>query len=170
MAIQNRTKSQANSVWLFDFLKLYWYVIIGVILGYPLILKLYKKLQQTGQESDQLNYENDLKIAVANPLTKEIELTKITPRKEVHDIAESLAVWLGTDKATKDADWNWFLIDWSAMFENEKETINELLKVKQATTVPLVVACYYVITRRDLKTDLKKYLSTSDLKKVPLFS
>lgn len=50
-------------------------------------------------------------------------------------------------------------------FENEKETINELLKVKQVTTVPLVIGCYYVITRRDLKADLKKYLSTSDLKK-----
>ena len=55
-------------------------------------------------------------------------------------------------------------------FENEKETINELLKVKQVTTVPLVIRCYYVITRRDLKADLKKYLSTSDFKKVPLFN
>jgi hypothetical protein len=168
--IINRTKSQANTVWLFDFLQKYWLVILGVIVCYPLLKKWYDKFTQDAEEKALEDAEKDLKIAVSNPMTKEIELNKITPRKEVHDIAESLAVWLGTNKQTKDASWYTWITEPMSNFENEKETINELLKVKQVTTVPLVIGCYYVITRRDLKADLKKYLSTSDLKKVPLFN
>ncbi|MFH7010288.1 hypothetical protein ACHRV5_00365 [Flavobacterium sp. FlaQc-52] len=167
--ITNRTKSQANTVWLFDFLQKYWIIIVGIILCYPLLKKWYEKFTQDAEEKALENAEKDLKIAVSNPVTREIELAKITPRKEVHNIAESLAVWLGTDKQTKEDYWSWFTHPFSN-FENEKETINQLLKVKQIETVPLVVRCYYVITRRDLKADLKKYLSNSDLKKVPLFN
>lgn len=166
----NRTKSQANTVWLFDFLQKYWILITGIIVFYPLLKKWYDKFTQDADERELEKAERDLKIAVSNPMTKEIELNKITPRKEVHDIAESLAVWLGTNKQTKDAPWYTWITEPFSNFENENETINELLKVKQASTVPLVIGCYYVITRRDLKADVKKYLSTSDLKKVPLFS
>lgn len=168
--LTNRTKSQANTVWLFDFLQKYWIIITGIIVFYPLLKKWYDKFTQDAQEKELENAEKDLKIAVSNPVTKEIELNKITPRKEVHNIAESLAVWLGTNKQTKDAPWYTWITEPFSNFENEKETINELLKVKQASTVPLVIGCYYVITRRDLKADLKKYLSTSDLKKAPLFN
>jgi hypothetical protein len=168
--LTSRTKSQANTVWLFDFLQKYWILITGIILFYPLLKKWYDKFTQDAEEKELENAENDLRIAVSNPMTKEVELTKITPRKEVHDIAESLAVWLGTNKQTKDAPWYTWVTEPFSNFENEKETINELLKVKQVNTVPLVIGCYYVITRRDLKADLKKYLSTSDLRKVPLFN
>ncbi|MCV9934392.1 hypothetical protein OIU80_19100 [Flavobacterium sp. LS1R47] len=168
--ITNRTKSQADTVWLFDFLQKYWIIITGIILCYPLLKKWYEKFTQDAQERQLEMAENDLKIAMANPITKEIELTKITPRKDVHNIAESLAVWLGTNKQTKDAPWYTWITEPMSNFENERETINELLKVKNPTTVPLVIGCYYVITRRNLKADLKKYLSTSDLKKAPLFN
>lgn len=168
--ITNRTKSQANTVWLFDFLQQYWILITGIIVFYPLLKKWYEKFTQDAEQRELENAENDLRIAVSNPMTKELELNKITSRKEVHDIAESLAVWMGTNKQTKDAPWYTWITEPFSNFENEKETINELLKVKQYTTVPLVIACYYVITRRDLKADLKKYLSTSELKKVPLFN
>ncbi|MBZ4035137.1 hypothetical protein K6T82_10190 [Flavobacterium sp. 17A] len=168
--ITNRTKSQANTVWLFDFLQKYWILITGIIVFYPLLKKWYDKFTQDAEEKELENAEKDLRIAVSNPMTKEIELNKITSRKEVHDIAESLAVWLGTNKQTKDAPWFTWITEPFSNFENENETIKELLKVKQGSTVPLVIGCYYVITRRDLKADLKKYLSTSDLKKVPLFN
>ncbi|MFH6996438.1 hypothetical protein ACHRVZ_00820 [Flavobacterium sp. FlaQc-57] len=168
--ITNRTKSQANTVWLFDFLQQYWILITGIIVFYPLLKKWYDKFTQDAEEKELENAEKDLKIAVSNPVTKEIELNKITPRKDVHAIAESLAVWLGTNKQTKDAPWYTWLTEPFSNFENEKETINELLKVKNPATVPYVIGCYYVITRRDLKADLKKYLSTSDLKKAPLFN
>jgi hypothetical protein len=168
--ITNRTKSQANTVWLFEFLQQYWILITGIIVFYPLLKKWYEKFTQDAEEKELENSEKDLAIAVQNPMTKELELNKITGRKEVHTIAESLAVWMGTNKQTKDAPWYTWITEPFSNFENEKETINELLKVKQYTTVPLVIACYYVITRRDLKADLKKYLSTSDLKKVPLFN
>ncbi|MGO4770415.1 hypothetical protein ACEN2I_02040 [Flavobacterium sp. W22_SRS_FK3] len=170
MALVNRTKNQANTVWFFDFLRQYWLVVLIIIFGYPLLKKWYDKFSIDEDQKALESAENDLKIAVANPITKEYELNKITTRKEVHDIAESLAVWLGTNKQTKDAPWYTWIIEPFSNFENEKETINELLKVKQVTTVPLVIACYYVITRRDLKADLKKYLSTSELKQVPLFN
>lgn len=168
--IVNRTKSQANTVWLFDFLQKYWLILVGIIIVYPLLKKWYEKFTQDAEERELENSEKDLKIAVSNPVTKTIELNKISPRPEVHSIAEALAVWLGTNKQTKDAPWYTWITEPFSNFENEDQAVKELLKVKQASTVPLVIASYYVITRRDLKADLKKYLSTSDLKKVPLFN
>lgn len=170
MALTNRTKSQANTVWLFDFIKQYWFVLIAIIIGYPILKRLYDKFQLSADEKEQEKYENELKIASQSPITREIELNKVTTNQDVHAIAEAVAVWLGTDKQTKDAPWYTWITEPFSNFENEKETINELLKVKQPTTAKLVINAYYVITRRDLKADLKKYLSTSELKQVPLFN
>lgn len=166
----NRTKSQINTIWLFDFLQKYWVLIAGIVVFYPLLKKWYEKFSQDEEEKRLENDEKDLKIAVASPMTREIELNKVTTRKDVHLIAEAVAVWLGTNKQTKDAPWyTWITEPWSNT-ENEAKTVEELLKVKQFATVPLVIGCYYVITRRDLKADLKKYLSKSDLQKIPLFN
>lgn len=169
MALNNRTKSQANTVWLFDFIKQYWYVIIAIVIGYPILKGLYDKFQLSADEREFQKQENDLKIASQSPITRELELNKVTTNQDVHAIAEAVAVWLGTDKQTKDAPWYIWITDPFSNFEDEDAVVNELQKVKQTTTASLVVKAYYVITRRDLKADLKKYLSNLDLKKIPLF-
>ncbi|MEO8238478.1 MAG: hypothetical protein ABI576_10245 [Flavobacterium sp.] len=169
MAIQNRTKSQANTVWLFDFLQKYWILLTAIIVCYPLLKKWYDKFTQDSEEKELENSEKDLKIAMSKPLTKVLEFNKITTDVTLHKIAENVAFNLGTDLATKDAPWYWWTNP-TALTEDEAKVISELQKVKYGSTVPKIVELYYVITRRDLNTDLKKYLSTSELKKIPLFT
>ncbi len=168
--IVNRIKSQANTVWFFDFLQKYWLLCAGIIVVYPLLKKWYEKFKQDAEEKELENKEKDLKIAVANPMTKLVEMNKITTDVTLHKLADNVAFWLGTDKHTKDSPWYTWIFEPASNTEDEEKVVLELKKVKYGSTVPKVVNLYYVITRRDLKADLKKYLSTSDLKKVPLFN
>ncbi len=155
----------------------YWFLFVGLIFLIPLVVKYYKAFVSTQAEKDLLAQEKLLKNANASPQTQIQILNTITTRSDVQSIAKNVAKHLGTDVLTKEAITDWFSGDslsaWlspSAWTENDNDAFLELLKVKQPQTVILVVNCYYIITRRDLKNDIKKYLPTDYIKKLPLFN
>lgn len=155
----------------------YWFLFVGLIFLIPLVIKYYKAFISTQAEKDILAQEKLLKNANTSPQTQTDILNTITTRKDVHSISKNVAKHLGTDVLTKEATTEWFSGDslsaWlspSAWTENDNDAFLELLKVKQPQTVVLVVNCYYIITRRDLKNDIKKYLPTDYIKKLPLFN
>jgi len=152
----------------------YWLLIIGALIAIPLLYKYYMNFVSTSAENAVVNSEKDMQTANQSPVTQSQGLNKITTRLEVQQIAKNVAHHFGTDILTKEASSDWFglgvLLHPTSWSENDQEALIELLKVKQPLTVPLVISCYYFITRRDLKNDIKSYLPDSYIKQLPLFN
>lgn len=162
----NRQKNDTSP--LMEFIKKYWLVVVGVIVGMPFLLRYLKDAQTEGNKNDAEEAEKNLVIANQNPLTQLEELNKITKDTFYHNLARNVAIHFGYDIQTKDSSWLAFLnpYGWT---ENDQKAYNELKKLVNSGQKRTVTACYYILTRRNLSDDVKKKLDSDLLIKLPLF-
>lgn len=162
----NRQKNDTSP--LMEFIKKYWLVVVGVVMGFPILLRYLKDQETNTNQNNAEEAEKNLVIANQNPLTQLEELNKITKDTFYHNLARNVAIHMGYDIQTKDAGWGSFLnpFGWT---ENDQKVYNELKNIINSGQKRTVTACYYVLTRRNLSDDVKKTLDSDLLINLPLF-
>jgi hypothetical protein len=168
MMTRTTTRSKGASSPVMDFLKKYGLIIVGLLVGFPYLLRFYKD-QQTLDTINNLE-ESDKVLAAqnVNPTISQMGLDKITSRLDLQNIARNVAYHLGTSIQTKNASWVSWLNPrgWS---ENDEKAFQQLKLINYATSLDLVVKCYYFLTQRNLLTDVRTLLDEEYKKQLPLF-
>lgn len=164
---QNKNTVQ-NQSGVLELIKQYWFVILGLFLVVPFLIRYLKDANTDITINNQQEDEKLIKAQNENPTTQKQGLDKITTRTDLQDIARNIAYNLGTSIQTKDAGWTAFLNPrgWT---ENDEKAYNQLKKINYATSRDLVAKCYYYLTRRNLYDDVKTLLDEEYQKKLPLF-
>lgn len=151
-------------------LKDYWYVILGLFLVIPFLIRYLKDANTSITVNNQEEEEKLYKSQNENPVTQITGLNQITTRKELQDIARNIAFHLGTDIRNKETSWLdsgwWNPKGWT---ENDEKAYLELKKIKQPESRDLVVKCYYFLTRKNLLDDVKRLLDDEYKEKLTLF-
>jgi hypothetical protein len=152
----------------FELIQKYWVVILGLILGIPVIMRYLRDAETLGNKNNAEEKEKDLVVSNGNPISQLVELNKITSNQFYHNLARNLAIHLKTDIQTKEAPWYAYLnpFSWS---ENDEKAYNQLKQIANVGQRTTVVKCYYVLTRRNLLDDVKKMLDSDLIVKLPLF-
>lgn len=166
---ENNARKPSNDGFL-NIMERYWLVLLGLIIGTPIVLRYLKDADTKGEINNAEEAEKVLVSKASNPVSQLIELNKVTTNTAYHSRARNVAHALGTNELTKDStfwDLKWMLP--STMTENEESVIIQLKDIKNSGQARLIIECYYVLTRRNLRDDLLKYLSKSELAKIPLF-
>lgn len=164
----NRRKTDTSP--LMEFIKKYWLVLVGVVMGFPILLRYLKDQETVTNQNNVDAAEKNIVIANQNPTTQLVGLNAITTRIELHDIARNVAFHLGTIVRTKEVNplslafWN--PRGWT---ENDQKAYIELNKINYAASRDLVTKCYYFLTRRNLIDDVKELLDDEYKTKLPLF-
>ena len=170
MRTQTRNSSKPSNGGFLDIVERYWLVLLGLIIGYPIIMRYFKDASTKDTINNQ---EEETKILVSNnnnPITQLQELNKITSNPFYHNIARNVAIDLGTNILTKETsffDFAW--LNPKSWTENDAKIYAQLKILTGTGQVKTVTQCYYVLTRRNLMDDVKKYLDSSELNKLPLF-
>lgn len=164
----NKRKVQsAETSPLMEFVKKYWLVVVGVVMGFPILLRYLKDQETETNKNNVEEAEKNLVIINQNPLTQLEELNKITKDTFYHNLARNVAINMGYDIQTKEATWQYLNpFGWT---ENDEKVYLELKKIINLGQKRTVIACYYVLTRRNLSDDVKKTLDSDLLIKLPLF-
>lgn len=173
MASYNSKNNLANSKVVL-FLKNNGIYLVGVVFLVPYIVRYFKsqEVKDVKQSLDLAVKTNSAQNNKVDPTiikSKETSLKKKYPNLSAKDstrlktIAQSIAFALGTNPEGSTSVLNVDLYGVGSWVEDEKEVVKQL---KTTTgTFPIVEDYYYhLFTRsRNLKTDLYKYLSSSDL-------
>jgi hypothetical protein len=165
-----RTANNRQNRPFLEVLNQYWFVILGLVLGIPYLIRYYKNQGTEDIVNDVVQNEKVIKAQNDNPVTQLAGLTAITTRTDLHAIARNVAYNLGTNIRTKEVTW----LDgafWNprGLTENDEKTYNQLKKINRASSRDLVVKCYYFMTRRNLMDDVKTLLDDEYKSKLPLF-
>lgn len=151
-------------------LKDYWFVILGLFLVVPFLIRYLKDANTSITVNNQQEQEKLYKAQNENPVTQLVGLNAITTRVELHDIARNIAFNLGTNIRTKEVtilDGAWWNV--KGLTENDEKAYNQLKKINYVASRDLVTKCYYFLTRRNLMDDVKELLDNEYKSKLPLF-
>ncbi|RTY69691.1 hypothetical protein [Flavobacterium sp. LB2P53] len=151
-------------------LKDYWYVILGLFLVVPFLIRYLKDANTSITVNNQQEEEKLYQAQNENPITQLVGLNAITSRIDLQDIARNVAFHLGTNVRTKEVGFFdssfWSPKGWT---ENDEKAYNELKKINYVSSRDLVTKCYYFLTRRNLNDDVKELLDNEYKTKLPLF-
>lgn len=151
----------------FDLIKKYWIVILGLIFATPVILRYLKDSQVKNEINDQ---EEQIKLnqsANLSPISQQSGLNKITTNMFLQNMARSLAHNLGTLYQSK-PHW-WSILDPRGWTENDKAVYDDLKQLTNSGQIRLVSECYFFLTAKNLKEDVRTLLDTELFSKLPLF-
>lgn len=149
-------------------LKDYWFVILGLFLVVPFLIRYLKDANTSITVNNQQEAEKLYKAQNENPVTQLTGLNAITTKTWIHDVARNVAYNLGTSIQVKDADWSsWF--NPRGWTENDEKAYNQLAKITVVSSRDATVKCYYFLTRRNLIDDVKTLLDDEYKSKLPLF-
>lgn len=178
---RQRVRSQSVKGWFFlkalPFLKRYGLIIIVLTFGLPPLIR-YIRTQIAllkGNTIDNKTIVNNAENGVASPVIVKQKITVIkkkypnltaTDMERMSTVAQGVALALGTNVQDNHFVFSTDLYNVGAWVENEDEVIRLLKTVP--STFPVVEDLYYSVhTRsRNLKNDLLKYLSKSDLEQI----
>ncbi|MDI5898743.1 hypothetical protein [Flavobacterium yafengii] len=170
MQRQRTTQNGSQNGGFLQILKDYWFVILGLFLVIPFLIRYLKDANTSITVNNQQEEEKLYKAQNENPVTQLVGLNAITTRVELHDIARNIAFNLGTNIRAKEVGF------WDASFwnpkgwtENDEKAYNQLKKINYASSRDLVAKCYYFMTRRNLMDDVKRLLDDEYKSKLSLF-
>ncbi len=170
MQRQRTTQNSPQNGGFLQILKDYWFVILGLFLVVPFLIRYLKDANTSITVNNQQEQEKLYKAQNDNPVTQLTGLTAITTRVVLHDIARNIAFNLGTNLRTKEVTWLdggfWNPKSWT---ENDEKAYNQLKKINHVASRDLVIKCYYFLTRRNLIDDVKTLLDDEYKAKLPLF-
>lgn len=169
MAIDRNNKKPLQTGGFLATVERYWLVLLGLIIGYPIIMRYFQDASTKDIINKQEENEKVLASVVQNPVTQLNELKKITSNTYYHNIARNIAVAFGTDVLNKEAGFLTWATSWGSWVEDEEKAYLNLLAITNTGQQKVIVQLYYVLTRRDLNYDVKKYMSDDYLNKLPLF-
>lgn len=168
MQIRTRNINNLQNGGFLQVLKDYWYVILGLFLIVPFLIRYLKDANTSITVNNRQEEEKLYKSQNENPVTQLKGLNAITTRVELHDIARNIAFNLGTNVQSKDASFSsWF--NPRGWTENDEKAYNQLKKINYVASRDLVTKCYYFLTRRNLMDDVKTLLDDEYKTKLPLF-
>ncbi len=161
-----RTKNLESSGF-FVFLERYGFVLLGLIFAIPFV---YRYLQDSNTKTEQNEVEEQIKlnnVVNLSPVTQLDALNKITKNQAYHNWARSLANNFGTLQLNQN-HWYDFLNpkSWS---ENDTEIYNSLKQITNTGQKRIISELYFVLTARNLSTDVSTLLDKDLLIKLPLF-
>lgn len=170
MAIDRNNKKPSESGGFLATVERYWLVLLGLIIGYPIIMRYFR---DAGTKDKINNIEENEKVLVKvtqNPVTQIDELNKVTTNTYYHNIARGIAVSFHTDVLTKEND-TFFasLFSPSTWVVDHAKAFFNLNAIKNTGQKTVVTKLYYILTRRDLNYDVKNKLKDEYLNKLPLF-
>jgi len=170
MAIERNARKPSSNGGFLDIVERYWLVLLGLIIGYPIIMRYF----QDAGTKDAINKADEAeKVLISkndNPVTQLQELNKITTNSFYHNVARNVAKDLGTNISTKEKSFfDFYWLNPSSWTENDSKVYEQLKILTNSGQVKVVVSCYYVLTRRNLYDDVKQYLDDDLLIKLPLF-
>lgn len=170
MATLNRRKEPLKLGGFLDYVERYWLVLLGLIIGYPIIMRYFKDASTKSEINNQEEKEKLLVSASNNPVLQVKELNHVTTNYFYQNLARNVAKDLGTNIATKEAGfWDFKWLNPATWTENDKKIYDSLKQLVNTGQVKTVANCYYVLTRRNLYDDVKQYLDDELLNKLPLF-
>ncbi len=152
--IRKQTKPTSYKKWVF--------IIIGILLIFPLYRFIRKQLQKNKEQMNQLLIEQNF-VANQDEPTLNNNLNQITTSKSVQSAAKDLAHHLGTKYSDKNSWFDW--LDPQGWTENDNEV--EKILIYQRKNYALLVLLYKKITNsRSLSNDIRMYLDEDNLKRV----
>jgi hypothetical protein len=168
--MQTRRQNNPQNGGFLQVLKDYWYVILGLFLVVPFLIRYLKDANTSITVNNQQEQEKLYKAQNDNPVTQLTGLMAITTKTWIHDVARNIAYNLGTNIRTKEVTW----LDgafWNprGLTENDEKAYNQLAKITIVSSRDSVVKCYYFLTRRNLMDDVKTLLDDEYKAKLPLF-
>jgi len=168
MATRQRTvKNSANAGFL-ALIEKYWLVLLGLLISIPYLVRYYKNQGTIDFANNIVQGEKVLAAQNENPVSQLGEFNKVTSNVYYHNLARNIAIHLGTDIQTKDASWtSWF--NPRGWTENDEKAYNQLRFITNVGQRTTVAKLYYILTRRNMLDDVKKYLDSDLLIKLPLF-
>lgn len=161
-----RTQNPVSSGF-FGFLEKYGLVLLGLIFAIPFV---YRYIQDSNTKTEQNEVEEQIKlnnVVNLSPVTQLDALNKITTNQVYHNWARSLANNFGTLQLNQN-HWYDFLNpkSWS---ENDNEIYNSLRQITNTGQKRILSELYFVLTARNLSTDVSTLLDKDLLIKLPLF-
>ena len=169
MAIERNAKKPSKGGFL-DIVERYWLVLLGLIIGYPIIMRYFKDASTKSFINNQEESEKILASTNNNPVQQVENLNSVTTNYFYQNLARNVAKDLGTNIATKEATfWDFKWLNPTTWTENDSKVYDSLKQLTNTGQVKTVANCYYVLTRRNLYDDVKQYLDGDLLVKLPLF-
>lgn len=166
----NRNAKKPSNGGFLDIVERYWLVLLGLIIGYPIIMRYFQDASTKDVVNKAQEAEKVLVSQNSNPVTQLQELNKITTNTFYHNVARNVAIDLGTNILTKEKTfWDFAWLNPTAWTENDAKIYNQLKILNSSGQVKTVSLCYYILTRRNLMDDVKQYLDSAELNKLPLF-
>ena len=168
-------KKSPNRVFLF--ISKYWLIIIAFVIGFfPLFRFIKNQLAknkaaqqdnlQTVNNGQNANLSPELETVKTNFIKKKYANLNSKQLNEIKSAAQRIAFALGTTPEQNFRN-DWFdFYNFSGATEDEKTAI--LIAKQHSGTFPVLADFYYSMytLSRNLKADLLKYLSNSDLKEI----
>jgi hypothetical protein len=172
MALKKKTDVTSQFM---EFLKKYWYIILGFIFIYPIAKRYIDKQNELNLEAERQNTldekTQETKIIketrYINNLDPKKQLTarqKITGSKELWAISTKLANDFGVNSSD---DNNWYdFMNPRGMTENDAEICTTLIKYRNY--FDKLERLYFEVdtNSRNLRKDILKYLDASELKRL----
>lgn len=138
------------------------FVLIGLILLFPLFRFIRKQLQKNKEQMTQFLKEQNF-VANQDEPTLNYNLNQITKRKDIQTAAKDLAHHLGTKYSDKNSWFDW--LDPQGWTENDNEVENILMR--QRKNYGILILLYKKVTNsRSLSNDLRMYLDTDNLNRI----
>lgn len=173
----NRFQRKSNHSVGLSFIAKYWLLIILAVVGIPLGYRYWQN-QKAKNEANKLSnfeYSNNVQNNSASPTIQEAKARVVHKKypnlsdkklRELNTNAQKLTYALGTNVEDNHRNSYIDLFNVAAWTENEALAVS--LVKKHTGTFPILADLYYnVYTKsRNLKTDLLKYLSKSDLAEI----
>ncbi|WP_310560620.1 hypothetical protein [Flavobacterium sp.] len=163
---QNNARNSDSSGFL-AVLERYWYVILGLILATPMLLRYLKDSQVSNEINDT---EETIKLNTSknlDPLKQQLELNKITTNLFYQNMARNVAANLGVLYESRSGFWFW--ANPRTWTENDQLVYNDLKQLINSGQVKTVSNCYFFLTGKNLREDVTRLLDTELLAKLPLF-
>lgn len=170
MAIERNARKPSSNGGFLDIVERYWLVLLGLIIGYPIIMRYFKDSSTKFEINNQEEKEKLLVASNNNPAQQVENLNSVTTNYFYQNLARNVAKDLGTNIASKEAGfWSFKWLNPSTWTENDQKVFDSLKQLTNTGQVKTVANCYYVLTRRNLYDDVKQYLDDDLLIKLPLF-
>lgn len=163
--VKKLTQGQQESkpFWRFDNVTMWIYIVIFVIILFPLIRYIKKELQKTKDQALDLQQLHNW-TENQNPSVQQSKADKITTRKDIQAAAKSLAHDLGTKYSDNN---HWYdIFNPQGWTENDKKVADTL--IYQRNNYGLLKKLYYICysNSRNLSDDILKYLDKDQLTRV----